>query len=165
MNGQTVSMGLGALGAVGAACFTWWYARIAGRTAKARLVLHLLDEYKRPETRAAMERLRQWKETVGPDFAREYGRRVKAHDSTVDDLKEHRRQLKYFFQSIRALCQQRLLDEATLEATFSLTPFQFYLDVVEPMSREHTAVTPDVETHDTRTRDFVQKFVNRRGKQ
>lgn len=150
---------LSAFAAAGAALFTWHYARTTSRAATTATVSRLLDTYSRRETYDAMEALADFRTRNGPNFATLYGQRVRDHDETIAEVKRCRRQLKYFFQEIRALCELHLVDEATLAGTFSLTPFRFYCDVIEPMNREDTAHMMDGEQHDRRTYDFFLKFL------
>jgi hypothetical protein len=142
-----------------AAVFAWWNARNGARAIAANLLLTFMRDYRSEDFAEAIRRLRQFKEgsTHAQGFAVDYADRVQRNDPTVADLRKYRRTVAQFFNTLRALCSNKLLGRALVADAFGRAFFEFYLDVLEPMDKAEAHLRPG--PHED-ARPFFQTLVD-----
>jgi len=150
---------LAALGALWNANNSSKAVEASQRAASANLLLSVVKDYAATDFGKAMARLRQWKDGIGAQFAREYADRVRRNDPTAEDLPPKRRQVSSFFNAVRSLSEQGVLERSLVARTLGEPAFKFFVEVVDPLDRAHVEQVMQ-ERYDPMTRDFCQRLLD-----
>jgi hypothetical protein len=128
-----------AVAAAFAACFAAWNAWNARRASNANVLLNVLRDYRSEEVRQAIRRLQQFRSLSNhrDGFAADYAQRVEQHNPDADELDGKRRLLSSFFNSIRALCENGLLDEDLAADALGRQTLEFAIETLGPLDAAH----------------------------
>src|SRR6266849_5293100 len=128
-----------AVAAAFAAGFAGWNAWNARRASNANVLLNVLRDYRSDEVRQAIRRLQQFRtgSNHAGGFAADYGERVAQHNPDAGELDAKRRLLSSFFNSIRALCENGLLDEHLAADALGRQSLEFAIETLGPLDAAH----------------------------
>jgi hypothetical protein len=125
---------LGAIAAALAAIGSWASAHAVQRATEAQLLAMLMNEYSSDEMLKAIQELTGWADHHRDNLANELRRR-----KTTDLFGPSRRRVSHYFQKVHTLCQQKLINEATVRALVKEDQARLYIDIVEPLEEVHNA--------------------------
>jgi hypothetical protein len=122
-----------------AAGFAWWNTSNGRKASNANVLLTVLRDYRSEEMRQALRGIREFQAAWTPPeaFAVEFVQRIKQRTDNGDDLDSWRRLVSSFFNAVRALSENRLLDQRLLAGTIGRPAFEFAIGTLGPIDKEY----------------------------
>lgn len=139
--------------------------REAARARRVTLAITLSERYSNVEMHKALTYLGRRRDEFGGNMdamANAYIAEVGASGQGVlHDWNVHRRTVSKFFIAARALCEEKLLDEASLARQLQKAAFEMCVNVVGVLDEAHSRGVLKRADFDTRTGDYFRSFLYR----
>lgn len=136
MNGQTITLVLAAvsaLGAFGAAIGALLSARSTLSATEAQLFSRFMEEYSAPQMLTALRKLRNWEAKHGTKFEEEYRKGLEKGDPNAHEVDQARRHVKFYFLKALRLYEARLVKQRFLKEVAAVDGINILYDIVEPL--------------------------------
>jgi len=104
--------------------------------AEATLVRAFLDDYFSQGISVALQRLRDWKEQNGDEFASAWLTRRQAGDEKAHQVDQARRTIKAYFEKTARIFSAGLIRPKILHQIAYVAGVNIYYDIVDPLERE-----------------------------
>jgi hypothetical protein len=111
-------------------------SQISADASQATLYLKFQEEYAKDEMAEDLNKLREWRETYGLDFANKWGEQYELKTKEALEVYKARRHVSHFFGAVADLYNNGYLSERLARRVVNFTGIALLFEVVEPLEEQ-----------------------------